>query len=286
MTKGVCASCVSFSVDSIVKSQPNMKPTWLNERDFVEDFIASVDDFRVRHGDYDIALDLEMKKMAGRKMLYWAAKPKSYRDVLVKDAKSAYGNFSNYGVAKFDASGRARVFLKFPQVYSTVQRGQKTPQTFHPHLHFVVGDVFEKKWCQQIYTKILIKHVDYGEMVRSVRTRQYVLLNTLPAEYYARDHIPNSYNLHHASIKKMSVDDLRAWFLEVVQLHHPLLAEMIAARKLQIYEIPIICYCAHSKCNASDLAMRELVKKGFINVLLYEGGMKEYRGFSTGDSPP
>ena len=75
MTKGVCASCVSFSVDSIVKSQPNMKPTWLDERDYVEDFIASVDDFCVRHGDYDVALVLEMKKMAGRKVLYWAAKP-------------------------------------------------------------------------------------------------------------------------------------------------------------------------------------------------------------------
>ena len=130
MTKGVCASCVSFSVDSIVKSQANMKPTWLNERDFVEDFIASVDDFRVRHGDYDIALDLEMKKMAGRKMLYWAAKPKSYRDVLVKDAKSAYGNFSNYGVAKFDASGRARVFLNFRKYIALCNAVRKRRKPF------------------------------------------------------------------------------------------------------------------------------------------------------------
>ena len=51
-------------MDSIVKSQPNIKPTWLDERDYVEDFIASVDDFRVRHGNYDVAVDLDVKKMA------------------------------------------------------------------------------------------------------------------------------------------------------------------------------------------------------------------------------
>ena len=46
--------------------------------------------------------------------------------------------------------------------------------------------------------------------------------------------------------------------------------------KLKIYEIPIICYCAHKDCNASELALEELAKKGFVNVSLYEGGMLEY----------
>ena len=63
-----------------------MKPTWLDERDYVEDFIASVDDFCVRHGDYDVAVDLDMKMVVEKYLL--AVKPKSYRDVLVKDAKS------------------------------------------------------------------------------------------------------------------------------------------------------------------------------------------------------
>jgi rhodanese-related sulfurtransferase len=276
MSKGVCASCVSFSVDSIVKSQANMKPTWLHERDYVEEFIEKIHDFSIRHNSNEITVDLEMKKMANRKILYWAAKPKSYRDVTVKDAKTAYGNFSNYGVAKCDANGRARVYLKFPQVYSTVQKGHKKPQSFHPHIHFVISDVNEKKWLKQIYTKILIKNIDFSELMKNNRTNNYVLLNTLPAQYYARDHIPNSYNLHNNEIKKMSVDDLHSWFREIIELHYPSLLKLVKEGKLEIYEIPIICYCAHKDCNASELAMRELVKKGFINVLLYEGGMAEY----------
>ena len=276
MSKGVCASCVSFSVDSIVKSQSNMKPTWLHERDYVEEFIEKVHDFSVRHNSNEITVDLEMKKMANRKILYWAAKPKSYRDVIVKDAKTAYGNFSNYGVAECDANGRARVYLKSPQVYSTVQKGHKKPQSFHPHIHFVISDVNEKKWLKQIYTKILIKNIDFSDLMRNNRTNNYVLLNTLPAQYYARDHIPNSYNLHNNEIKKMSVDDLHSWFREIIVLHYPSLLKLVKEGKLEIYEIPIICYCAHKDCNASELAMRELVKKGFINVILYEGGMAEY----------
>ena len=112
--------------------------------------------------------------------------------------------------------------------------------------------------------------------MKNNRTNNYVLLNTLPAQYYARDHIPNSYNLHNNEIKKMSVDDLHSWFREIIELHYPSLLKLVKEGKLEIYEIPIICYCAHKDCNASELAMRELVKKGFINVLLYEGGMAEY----------
>jgi len=276
-SKGVCASCITFSVDKIVKSLGTMKPTWLDEHDFVEEFIHSVKKFNVRrNGVYDTIIDLEMKKFANRKILYWAAKSKSYNDVFVKDAKSAYGNFTNYGVAKFDENGKARVYVKFPQIYSTIQKGGSKPQTFHPHLHFVVANKDESGWLQQIYTKILIKTIGLKEMVRNVNTGMYFLLNTLPSEYYSQDHIPNSFNLHYKQIKKMSVVELQEWFNVVLQRHYPDLMKIINKKKLEIYEIPIICYCAHKECNASHLAMEELAKKGFVNVSIYEGGMKEY----------
>ena len=164
-----------------------MKPTWLDEHDFVEEFIHSVKKFNVRrNGVYDTIVDLEMKKFANRKILYWAAKSKTYNDIFVKDAKSAYGNFTNYGVAKFDENGKARVYVKFPQIYSTIKKGSSKPQTFHPHLHFVVANKDESGWLQQIYTKILIKTIGLKEMVRNVNTGMYFLLNTLPCEYYSK----------------------------------------------------------------------------------------------------
>ena len=73
----------------------------------------------------------------------------------------------------------------------------------------------------------------------------------------------------------MSVGQLNDWFSIVIKRHYPELQKMINKR-LSVYEIPIVCYCAHKDCNASELALEELAKKGFVNVSLYEGGMLEY----------
>ena len=104
-----------------------------------------------------------------------------------------------------------------------------------------------------------------------------VLINALPSEYYAKDHIPNSYNLFHSTIKKTSQSELFEWFENVVKLHYPKLHTYVKNKKIDIYEIPIITYCAHNKCNASDLALKELLKKGFVNVNEYSDGIKDYR---------
>lgn len=276
MSKGVCASCLTFSIDKIVKSQPTMKPTWLHEHDYVEEFIEKQKDFRLKKPkSYDTSIDLEMKKMANKKILYWAANPKSQNDLQVQDAKKAYGSFDNFGIAQCDENGKMRLHFKFPQIYSTVQKGQRTKQTFHPHLHFVVANHNNTGWLKQIYTKIVIKHLNFNEMEKRKKSNMHFFLNTLPCEYYAQDHIPNSFNLHYKEIKKMSVDQLNDWFSVVIKRHYPELQKMINKR-LSVYEIPIVCYCAHKDCNASELALEELAKKGFVNVSLYENGMKEY----------
>ena len=68
MSTSVCASCLSFSIDKIVKSQPTMKPTWLDKIDYVEEFIEKVTDFKIRkQKNYDTFLDLEIKNCANKK---------------------------------------------------------------------------------------------------------------------------------------------------------------------------------------------------------------------------
>ena len=278
MSTSVCASCLSFSIDKIVKSQPTMKPTWLDKIDYVEEFIEKVTDFKIRkQKNYDTFLDLEIKNCSNKKILYWGAESKPFYDVFTKDAKTAYGDFKNYGIAKCDDKGKFRVYFKFPQVYSTIQKGKRTPQTYHPHLHFVISNHDETKWLSQIYTKIVVKNLNYVDMERRRSyNNMYFLLNTLPCEYYSQDHIPNSFNLHYKQIKKMSVEELHNWFKNVIKRHYLDIDKVIDNGKLKIYEIPIICYCAHKDCNASELALEELAKKGFVNVSLYEGGMLEY----------
>ena len=211
-----------------------------------------------------------------KKILYWAADPKPFNNIITKDAKHAYNNFKNFGIAKCDSNGKVTVHFKFPQIYSTVQKGFKKPQTYHPHLHFVITNHNETGWLSQIYTKILIKKLNYNEVTTRINNKNYLLLNTLPCEYYAQDHIPNSFNLFHKQIKKMSTNELHTWFLNVIKRHYNDLYKLVKSGKMHIYEIPIICYCAHKDCNASELALEELAKKGFVNCSLYEGGMKEY----------
>ena len=47
-----------------------------------------------------------------------------------------------------------------------------------------------------------------------------VLINALPCEYYAKDHIVNSYNLPLDKLNKMSQNDLIIWDEEVIKQHY------------------------------------------------------------------
>ncbi len=38
----------------------------------------------------------------------------------------------------------------------------------------------------------------------------------------------------------------------------------------------VIVYCAHDKCDAGEKAAIALMKKGFVNMSEFPGGMKEY----------
>ena len=105
---------------------------------------------------------------------------------------------------------------------------------------------------------------------------EIVLINTLPASYYAKNHIPNSYNLHYTDIDAMSRTELINWMTEVVSRHYPKLHKMVKAGKIAIYELPIVVYCANKKCNLSEKAAIALYNKGFVNVRDYEDGMRGY----------
>lgn len=279
-----CASCLTFSVEKITKSQPDLKPSWLSEKNYVEDFITKTTNFALKiPSKSDTKIDLEMKSMANKKILYWASDSKPHSHILINDAKTAYGNFSNHGIAKCDKNGKVTVKFRAPQVYSTIQKGNRKEQTYFPHLHFVIANSAENGWLSQIYTKIVVPVVKHSELRHMMMNQCHVLINALPAEYYGKDHIPNSYNLFHKQIKKMSVQELRLWFSYVVKHHYPKIWALLSSHKIDIYELPIACYCAHKDCNASELAIEELMKKGFVNVVDYKGGMKEYRSKNPHD---
>tara|TARA_B100001093_G_C26769091_1_gene989241 strand:- start:40 stop:870 length:831 start_codon:yes stop_codon:yes gene_type:complete len=273
--KNICASCRSIDVIKIVKTDNNKIPKWLSKVNYVDNFINNVPLKLYKQKKTNMKLKLNVGKQNKNKyMLYWAAK--SSKNILIKDAKKAYGNFSNYGVSKVDNNGDVMLCFDCPQPYSTIEKGKTNKETFYRHIHFCFSNKFLTNWLSSVYTKIIMCELNLEETMKLHNKGLIVLINALPGSYYSKSHIPNSYNLHNKEIRKMSQNELFNWFEEVIKLNYPVLYDYIKKKKLNLYEIPIVVYCAHKNCNAGYLSGIELLKKGFVNVSDFKGGMLEY----------
>ena len=64
----LCASCMNFSIDKILKSQPTQKPSWLSKTDYVEEFIHKQTNFDLKKpSKYDVVMNLELGKSNANK---------------------------------------------------------------------------------------------------------------------------------------------------------------------------------------------------------------------------
>lgn len=273
--KNICASCIGVEVTEIVETDNSKLPQWLESIDYVSNFIDSVPLERYQMENPNIKLKLNVgKKNKGKLMLYWGAE--SSKKILINDAFKAYGNFTNYGVTRVRNNGDVILYFNCPQPYSTIEKGQTKRETFYRHMHLCFSNKAMTNWLSTVYTKIVLCNMKTPEMLKLHRNGEIVLINTLPASYYAKRHIPNSYNLHYTEIDEMSREELINWMAEVVGHHYPKLNRLLKADKLSIYELPIVVYCANKKCNLSEKAAIALYNKGFVNVRDYEDGMRGY----------
>ena len=273
--KNICASCKSVNVKSIIKTDNNKLPKWLQKTDYVSKFIEKTPLKLYKKGKSNMKLKLNVGlKNKNKLMLYWGAK--SSNSILVKDAKKAYGNFSNYGVCKVNNDGIATLFFDCPQPYSTIEKGSTKRESFYRHLHFCFSNYNKSSWLETVYTKIIICDLNLKQTLDLQKKQSIILINALPNKYYSKSHIQNSWNLPVKELKKMTQNELLNWFAEVISLNNTKLYNLIKSKKINLYEIPIVVYCANEKCNAGYLAAIELLKKGFINISDFKGGMKEY----------
>tara|TARA_Y100000996_G_scaffold408078_1_gene386553 strand:+ start:512 stop:1369 length:858 start_codon:yes stop_codon:yes gene_type:complete len=275
-TRKLCASCLKFNFNKTLRSSNKRKPKWLNKIDYVEEFVKkNSKKFNNRYPkNYNKVIKINLgKKLSNKKILYWAANPSN--KLIINDAKYAYGNFSNSGVVNIDKDGFAKIKFMVPQNYKTIIKNEKNYTSFFKHIHYVISNNNNDAWIFKIFTKLIHNNYDYKQLLQKLNSKEAIILNVLPSEYYAKDHIPNTYNLPVSQIKKMSIKDLNDWFISIINLHYPKL-KILIPNKLKLYEIPIISYCAHNQCTASKNAAEELMKKGFVNVSLYEDGMRDY----------
>jgi len=88
----------------------------------------------------------------------------------------------------------------------------------------------------------------------------WVLVDTLPPESYAKQHIPGAHNV------PAEADDL------VTRVE-----ELVSSR-----DDTVVVYCQNQDCPLSPQAGRRLEEAGFSNVLDFEGGIEEWK--ETGHS--
>ena len=275
-TKKICASCLKFDFNKTLRSSNKRKPKWLNKIDYVEEFVEkNSKNFSNKYPKkYDKIIKLYVgKQFSNRKILYWAAKPSN--KLTINGAKEAYGNFPNSGISSIDDDGFSKIKFLVPQNYKTIVKNEKDYTTFFKHIHYVISNNNNSEWVFNIYTKLFHNNYDYKKLLQKLNSKEVIVLNVLPCEYYAKDHIPNTFNLPVSQIKKMSINELNTWFSSIIDLHYPKVKKLLN-NKLKLNEIPIICYCAHNKCSASKTGAELLMRKGFVNVSLYEDGMKDY----------
>ena len=77
----------------------------------------------------------------------------------------------------------------------------------------------------------------------------------------------------------MSQQDIFRWIRQLVKLHYPRLHACLEKGRLAIHEIPIVTYCWNSKCTSSEMAVKYLMQKGFVDVSEYKGGLQEYKKY-------
>ena len=272
----LCPTCdIPKNISDVVLSDDEL-PAWLLKRNYVDEFINTQNKFKEympKKSSETLTIDVG-KKNAGRFVLYWAADLKN--STIINDAKDAYKKFDNHGVSKVDAHGHVQVCLRCPQVYSTTPAKGKTTHTYNKHIHFCVSNKQNNKWLgDKVFTRLIVCNLSFKVFENCRKNGKTVIINALPAEYYGKDHIPNSWNLFHTTAKKLSQKDLISWFKGLL-VHYPKLHKLVDSGKLNLLNIPIITYCAHKDCNASNLLAEELLKKGFRNIDEYPGGMKEW----------
>lgn len=274
--KQICASCVGINVNKIIKTDNDSIPKWLENTDYVTEFIQNQKKFKEFHRqNTSMKMDLDVgMSRSGKYILYWGAAPSFLP--LIKNAKKAYGDFKNNGIAKVNKKGIATLYFDCPQAYSTIAKGKKNKESFYRHIHFCFSNKQNNEWLSTVYTKIIVCKLSLQHTLKIVHKGDAILLNSLPREYYGKSHIPCSYNLPHTEIKRMTQKEVYDWISDVVKTNYSKLHKLLQKGKLNIYELPIIIYCAHSGCNSSDIAAKELLKKGFVNISEFKGGMKEY----------
>jgi rhodanese-related sulfurtransferase len=248
----------------------SLLPPFLNNNDKYNANKRTLQTIKPNISNYEVNIKLNEKSNTW--ICYWAAE---YTNdfMKIKSAKEAYNTFKNHGLVKTNSSGDVTFVLNCPQPYSV------DDITYPRHVHYCLLDR-DNFWSDNVKTVIVSCKIDFKIMREYNHKKCHFLINSLPRDNYDRCHIPNSYNLPVSLFNRTSSQEKRTKikkFLEDNLSNYPRLNKSVKDKKLNIFNLPIVVYCAHSKCHASEKLIEHLIDAGFVNVLEYPGGTKEWK---------
>ena len=248
----------------------SLLPPFLNNNDKYNANKRTLQTIKPNITNYEVNIKLNEKPNTW--ICYWAAE---YTNdfMKIKSAKEAYNKFKNHGLVKTNSSGDVTFVLNCPQPYSV------DDTTYPRHVHYCLLNR-DNFWSDNIKTVIVSCKIDFKMMREYNHKKCHFLINALPRDNFDRCHIPNSYNLPVSLIDRSSSQEKRTKvkkFLEDNLSNYPRLNKSVKDKKLNIFNLPIVVYCAHSKCHASEKLIEHLIDAGFVNILEYPGGTKEWK---------
>lgn len=175
----------------------------------------------------------------------WAAQKRNFSQA-PGEAEASYGDFTNAGLARSDPKTQTLVLpFALPRPYMV------DGTLFHPHVHFtrlLEDDTWEMAAWSVSAPPVLIRQ----EVAALLSSGKYIGLNCLTTP--TAQHLPGTLHVPHG--------------LELSAIPRRL-------RDLP-KDAPLILYCANPSCPASHIVFHKLLQLGYVNLLLYPGGLEDW----------
>jgi rhodanese-related sulfurtransferase len=217
-----------------------------------------------------VKLTLKLGEENGEKWVFYFASNSQENPLKIESPEKAYGEDENHGLKKTNKDGKVEIEFNCPQPYKV------DGKTYSRHVHYIIEE--DKIWSK-MYTKRIICDIDLEDLDKIIKDKSAIIINALDFEYYDKDKIPTSINLPTKRLEKLTKskkEEIIIEFLKENITKYKKISDKVNSNFLSIKDVPIIVYCANSKCNASEKLLDHLYECDINNVLEYSGGIDEW----------
>ena len=215
--------------------------------------------------------DLELNYMP-KWIYYWYTNQRNLDNTEFPCAMDAYGDFSNDGLVSCQGKENVTFYVDNPVPY------RENGINYEPHIHFAVLQP-DNTWSIRPWSLQVFPHLTNQQFktIYDENPRKYIILNAMEKTYQGKKTpiIKNTKRIPY-SIQNSLVEKRLIRYIKKYRRNKNLIQYIHDGSLLK--HIPIVVFCAHSKCKASHMLAEKLKELHFVNILYYPDGVE---GFSS-----